>query len=140
MPAVRSKLAIAIPSVVIAVLVVMAAVMAWICLGSRTIAVDRDRVTVEGRMYSTVIPRASIDAGGVRVVDLDKTPDLRPTYRSNGLALPGLREGWFRLANGKRAFVMLTDTSHVVVIPTSDAWLLLSARNSDELAARLRAP
>lgn len=138
MPAARSKLAIVILGVVAAIGLVLASAFLWVMLGPRTVTVAPDRVRVSGALYSTELPRDAIDRDGVRVVDLNEVSEVSPRSKSNGLGLPGLQEGWFELANGKRAFVMLTDRSRVVVVPSSREWLLLSVPDADRLVDRLR--
>jgi hypothetical protein len=138
MPAARSKLAIVILGFVVLLGTVMAAGFLWVTLGSRTVTVERDRIKVEGALYSDELSRDAIDRAGVRVVDLDHAPELALSYRSNGLGLPGLKEGWFKMENGKRAFLMLTDTSRVVVVPSSKEWLLLSVPDGERLVEKLK--
>jgi hypothetical protein len=139
MTKVRMTLPIAILGPAVAAMIATAIGFSYMLIGHRTVAIDRDRVRVEGAMYSTEVSRAAIDGRGIRLVDLDRTPELAPTHRTNGFGLPGLQEGWFELANGKRAFALLTDTSHVVAIPTSSHWLLLSGTDGARIVARLTA-
>lgn len=137
MTEVRMTLPIAILGPVVAAMITTAMGFSYMLIGHRTVAIGLDRVRVEGAMYSTEVSRAAIAGRGVRLVDLDRTPELAPTHRTNGFGLPGLQEGWFELANGKRAFALLTDTSRVVAIPTSSHWLLLSASDGARIVARL---
>ncbi len=138
MPSARSTLAIVILGFVVLSGTVMATAFMWVTLGSRSVAVGPQRIEVSGALYSNELPLDAVDRAGVRVVDLDQAPELALSGKSNGLGLPGLKEGWFELANGKRAFVMLTDTSRVVVVPSSREWLLLSVPDADRLVDRLR--
>jgi hypothetical protein len=138
MPSARSTLAIVILGFVVLSGTVMATAFMWVTLGSRSVAVGPQRIEVSGALYSNELPLDAVDRAGVRVVDLDQAPELALSGKSNGLGLPGLKEGWFELANGKRAFVMLTDTSRVVVVPSSREWLLLSVADADRLVDRLR--
>jgi hypothetical protein len=56
-----------------------------------------------------------------------------------GTGLPGYRAGWFRLRNGEKALVSLTDTHHVVYVPTSRGFaLLLSPAEPDRVLAAVR--
>jgi hypothetical protein len=60
--------------------------------------------------------------------------------RTVGTALPGYRSGWFRLANGEKALVYVTDPSRVVYVPTTDGYsLLLSVAETDQFVDRLHA-
>ena len=138
------KIKLGIPAAIlgasIALLLTLGGAFAYVLMGSREIAVSATHLTLDGTLYSKQVDRASIDVSGVRVVDLDKATDLAISSKSNGFGLPGLREGYFDLANGKRAFVMLTDEARVVVVPTSDEWLLFSAADPESVVAQLANP
>jgi hypothetical protein len=54
--------------------------------------------------------------------------------------MPGYRSGWFRLANGEKALVYVTDTRRVVHVPTTAGYsLLLSVAEADQFVERLHA-
>jgi len=62
--------------------------------------------------------------------------------RTGGTAEPGYRDGYFRLRNGARALVYITDPSRVIAIPvrtaeSSDEWLLLSVERPESLLVEL---
>ena len=111
--------------------------------GSRnaSFAIDAHALTLRGDMYGRTVPRAVIKTAGVRVVDLDREPKLTPTRRTFGTALPGYRSGWFRLADGEKALLYVTDRSRVVYVPTTEGYsILLSPSDPEGLVARLREP
>jgi len=118
---------IAIFGSTILLLVGLAGAFSYVLMGSRTVVVTDTAVKADGTVYSTTISRSSIDTANVKIVDLEKTPEFQPDGKKDGFGLPGLKEGWYELKNGKKAFLMLTDWSKVVVVPTSDYWLLISA-------------
>jgi hypothetical protein len=90
-------------------------------------------------LYRSFVPAASLRGGAARVVDLREEGGLRPRSRRWGSGLPGYGGGWFRLANGERALVYLTDGSRVVYVPTTEGFsVLLSVTEPDALAAGLR--
>jgi hypothetical protein len=90
-------------------------------------------------IYRSFVPAASLRGGAARVVDLRTEGGLQPTSRRWGSGLPGYGGGWFRLANGERALVYLTDRSRVVYVPTTEGFaVLLSVTEPETLAARLR--
>jgi hypothetical protein len=63
-----------------------------------------------------------------------------PARRTVGTGLPGYRAGWFRLRNGEKALLYLTDTSRAVYIPTTAGYsVLLSPAQPDEFVSALRA-
>jgi hypothetical protein len=56
-----------------------------------------------------------------------------------GTGLPGYRAGWFRLNNGERSLVYVTDWARVVYVPTSEGYsVLLSTPDPSALAEALR--
>ena len=46
--------------------------------------------------------------------------------RTNGVGLPGFLLGWFRLDNGERALIAVTDRGRVVYVPYVEGLLLVS--------------
>ncbi len=96
-------------------------------------------LVLHGDLYGRAIPRAEIAGGEVRVVNLEHAHELRPVRRTRGTAVPGYRAGWFRLADGRKALLYVTDESRVVYVPTKTGYVvLLSAADPDGLAAALR--
>lgn len=67
--------------------------------------------------YARTVANGTIEWSGVRIVDLDAEPSLIAKYRTNGAALPGYRLGWFMLPGGQKAWLAVTETSRVVVVP-----------------------
>ena len=54
--------------------------------------------------------------------------------KNEWVGLPGYSEGWFRLVNGEKALLFVTDRSRVVYIPTKDGYsILLSTSKPEEL-------
>jgi hypothetical protein len=45
--------------------------------------------------------------------------------RTLGTGLPGYKAGWFRLGNGEKALVYLTDLERAVYVPTRAGYSLL---------------
>jgi hypothetical protein len=83
---------------------------------------------------------AGFDLAGARIVDLDREPAMRPTFKLAGTWLPGFRSGWFWLRDRRRAYVLLTTARRVLFLPRHDgsAWLL-GVERPDALLAALRA-
>ncbi len=80
---------------------------------------------IERTLYGRLIPWESILVGGVRWVNLNLEEGLRPAIKTNGVDLPGFKAGWFRLVDGQKALVFLTDYSHVVYVPTKEGYVVL---------------
>ena len=102
--------------------------------------VDDQVLRINAPIYGRSIPRKLIDAKGVRTITLASNPTLRPRIRTNGLSVPGYHIGRFRLADGSRAFVLLTSTSgEIVHVPLTDGTAaLVSVQDASGLVAALR--
>ena len=94
---------------------------------------------LRGDLYGRTIPLEKIVADRARAVDLRLEPSLRPRSRRAGTSLPGYSAGWFRLDNGEKALLYLTDRTRVVYIPVRDGYsLLLSPHDPAGMVADLR--
>jgi hypothetical protein len=94
---------------------------------------------LRGDVYGRGIPFASLRLGEARVLATGSEPAVRPQWRMVGTGLPGYRSGWFRMADGSRALLYLTDAPRVLHLPTADGYaLVLSAHDPDALLAALR--
>ncbi len=97
-------------------------------------------LALRGDLYGRgVIPASTIRGGAARILDLDQEPEYKPRWRTFGTGLPGYKAGWFRLRNGEKALLSLTDTHRAVYIPTREGYaLLLSPAQPDSFLASLR--
>jgi hypothetical protein len=94
---------------------------------------------LSGDFYGRTIPPAHLVGPEIRVVNLAHETGLRPVRRLNGTGLPGYRAGWFRLANGQKALLYVTDEAKVVYVPTTEGYgVLVSPLDPDGLAEQLR--
>jgi hypothetical protein len=72
-------------------------------------------------------------------VNFETEQGLRPKWRTLGTGLPGYQAGWFRLRDGQKALVYLTDRSRAVYVPTTEGYgLLLSPEYPDRFLAALK--
>ena len=109
--------------------------------GSRTATFELapDGLRLRGDLYGRKLPASKLRGGAARVVDLDRDQALRPRNRMMGTAIPGYRSGWFRLRNGEKALLYVTDPHEVVYVPTRAGYsLLLSVDRPTEFVERLR--
>ena len=109
--------------------------------GSRnsTFEIQPGGLKLSGDLYGRFIPRAELRVDAARRVDLVRDSTLRPTSRRLGTGLPGYQAGWFRLRNGDKALLYLTDRTRAVYVPTTAGYsLLLSPADPDAFLARLR--
>jgi PH (Pleckstrin Homology) domain-containing protein len=95
---------------------------------------------LRGDLYGRLVRASELRGGAARVIDLQQERRLRPTMRTIGTAVPGYRAGWFRLADGEKALLYVTDPRRVVYVPTRAGYaLLLSVDRPTEFVERLRA-
>ena len=90
-----------------------------------SVVVDETTLTLKAPFYGRSIDLSGIRFDEARVGNVDSSSDFRPTRRTNGLGLPGLGVGWFKLANGEKALVALSSRDRVVYIPTDEGYSLL---------------
>lgn len=133
-------------SLPVVILVGIAILIGWLMvktaqgMRSSTFAIGPDGLRIRGDVYGRLIPRSAILADQARAVDLGRDRDVAPTIRTRGTGLPGYSAGWFRLRNGQKALLYVTDRSRVAYIPTTEGYaVLLSTPDPDALIAALRA-
>jgi hypothetical protein len=94
---------------------------------------------LRGDFYGQTIPLAQLKPGETRLVSITDGP-YRPISRSNGIAVPGYRAGWFRLRNGRKALLYVTSSDRAVLVPTTrDYDVLLSVVDAERFVARVHA-
>jgi len=81
---------------------------------------------------------SDLDRAGASLVDLERREDLRPKWKLWGAALPGLSSGLFKLRNGEKSHLYLTDRRQVVFIPTVNGPILLSLENPRQFIEHLK--
>lgn len=102
--------------------------------------VSAEGLRLRGDMYGRLVPADQILGGSARRVDFTVTPQLRPGIRTVGTGLPGYRAGWFRLRNGEKALVYLTDFSRAVYVPTTAGYsVLVSPSDPDRFLTAIAA-
>lgn len=118
----------------------LAALLFW-AFGRTRLEFDGRTLCITATFYRQQVALADIAPGKARIVSLDEHPDLRPRWKTNGFALPGFSAGYFRLANGSKAFCLITDPARVLALTRNDgSMLLLSPERPQALLDRLRAP
>jgi len=128
----------------IPVIVILVGVMALLATSVRGAHASRfeiraDGLRLEGDLYGRLVPRPELRVDLARRVDLGREEQLRPKSRRIGPALPGYQAGWFRLRNGEKALLYLTDRTRAVYIPTTAGYsLLVSPADPDGFLSQLR--
>ncbi|HVP27796.1 MAG TPA: PH domain-containing protein [Myxococcota bacterium] len=120
----RAPIFLAVVALVLLVTLVLLVYLAYSSRHSR-VEVGPDSIRLVGDLWGRRVPLRSLDLAGARVLDLGSAGQLRPVGRRFGTGLPGYASGWFRLANGERALVYLTDWRHVAYVPTREGYSLL---------------
>lgn len=80
---------------------------------------------LRGDIYGRLVPASALRVGEARAVDLNVDKSLAPSMRTMGTAVGGYRAGWFRLHNGEKALLYITDKSRVVYVPTTSGYSVL---------------
>ena len=133
-------LSVGVLATVAAVVLVVGLGIGWSMGGNRMHAASGHVILHASRLYRLEKPLARIDWSKARVGDLAQMSDIRTTVRTNGIGLPSYSAGWFRLANGGKAMLMVTDASRVIVLPFVDGeTLIASVEDPDTALAQLRA-
>ncbi len=121
-------------AIISAVLIVLLALFAFIGFSSRNVKyeVSDSGLNIKGGLYGRFIPKEDIAGGEARIINLDSATELKASIRTNGIGLPGYAAGWFKLKNGEKALLFVTDKSSVVYIPTAqDYSVLLSVSDAE---------
>lgn len=101
--------------------------------------VSPEGLAIRGDLYGRKIPAGRLLMGEAKAVDLTADRDYALSWRTNGAGFPGYSSGWFRLGNGDKALVFVTDKRRVVYLPTREGYnLLLSVPDQEQFLAALR--
>lgn len=104
-----------------------------------TFEVSEDGLAIHGGMYGRTISAAALDVQHARATDLAADLAHAPSWRTNGVGMPGYSGGWFQLQDGERALAFITDRRHVAYIPTHQGYaVLLSVADPDALVRALQ--
>lgn len=94
---------------------------------------------LRGDLYGRLIPVEQLRGASAARIDFAAVPELTPMRRTMGTGLPGYRSGWFRLRNGERALLYLTDMGRTVYVPTTEGYsILLSPAEPEQFLSALR--
>ena len=123
----------------LAVLLVAFTYIAYSARHSR-VELDGEHLRLVGDFWGRAIPLRLLKVNHARIVNLEQAPEYYPKLRIWGTGLPGYASGWFRLRNGEKALIYLTNRQRVVYVPTSaDYSLLLSVTEPERFVEALTA-
>ncbi len=127
---------IVIIGIILAAVLIVLAYTAYSSRHSR-VEIARGRIKLVGDFWGRTIPLHRVEASGARIVALTSRSEFAPKRRTFGTALPGYASGWFRLRNGEKALVYLTQRREVVYVPTTDGYSLLLSVTEPERFVQL---
>lgn len=105
-----------------------------------TFNISEQGLNIAGNMYGKDLPAESLVPEGIVLLNLKNDLDFRPMFRTNGVSLPGYREGWFRLRNREKALCFLTRTSNVIYLPTTEGYsIIMSVADPTEFKNKAKA-
>jgi hypothetical protein len=129
--------------IICGLLAIVLLALAYTAYSSRNsrVEISSDRIKLVGDLWGREIPVGLLNVSAARVMDLNASSEYLPKRRTLGTGLPGYSSGWFRLQNGEKALVYLTQRRNVVYLPTSDGYsLLLSVEDPKGFIEKLQRP
>ena len=103
------------------------------------IEVNHDMLRVRRDLFGRRVATSTLDLSQARVVNLIESKPLQAKWRLFGTAVPGYLSGWFKLHDGRRALLFVTNQERVVCVPWRDGRLLLvSVVEPEQFLERLR--
>jgi hypothetical protein len=101
--------------------------MGWVAWSMRhaTFTVSNEGLRLQGDLYGRLIPLKSLKLDEAVVTNLNTDRDHQPKWRTMGTGLPGYAAGWFKLRNGTKALLYVTDRTHVARIPTTEGYTVM---------------
>ncbi|MBT1446528.1 PH domain-containing protein [Shewanella sp. JM162201] len=138
----RKPMTVTARSVATGIILAVTLLLGWIFIGalSAKVQLEPTKLVLDLPAYSREVPIASLQLDAARVIDAKASDAPKLGFRTNGVGMPGYNLGWFRLKDSDtRALVSVTGDAPLLVIPTSDNYILvLSTPDGDKLLAALR--
>jgi len=123
---------LAVVGIILIPLILLMGVITFSAKNTRVV-VDDEGLHIKGALYGRFIPKESIIREGSKILNLNVEREFRPVMRTFGIGFPGYSEGWFRLANGERALLFVTDRFNVIYVSTTEGYsVLLSTAHPEE--------
>lgn len=103
------------------------------------LSIDDDGLDIRTTLYHRHMAWADLDLAAARVIDIDQHPETKPLWKTNGVAVPGFRSGWFRSRRFRKLFVATAGGWRLLWLPTRLGYtLLLQPEHPGTLLERLR--
>jgi hypothetical protein len=87
--------------------------------------VNTSELKIRGGLYGRSIPLSDLVLDRARILNLQQDTEYGLSWRTNGIGLPGYKAGWFKLKNGEKALVFVTDPRRVAYVPTRRDFALM---------------
>lgn len=109
------------------VLIGVLVLMIWLAWSMQHVrfTVSNEGLRLQGDLYGRLIPLKSLKLDEAVVTNLNTDKDHQPKWRTMGTGLPGYSAGWFKLRNGAKALLYVTDRTRVARIPTTEGYLVM---------------
>ncbi len=127
-----------IVSLIIAILIlVIVLILAPILFFSIKVSTDKIRL---GAFLTPSITVKREDVTLIDVIELNEHPELKPVMRLLGMGLPGYKLGWFKLANGSKAYLALSrwGDKAVAIKLVDGTYVIIAPKNFKEFILRLK--
>jgi hypothetical protein len=104
-----------------------------------TFELSREHLRIRGNVFGRTIPINLLVIAKARLIDLDKEPDYKPSGGSCAASVPGYQTGLFKLRNGLRVVMFVTEREKVVYIPTKKNYaVMMSPKHPERMLEALR--
>ncbi len=109
------------------ILVGVLLLMIWLAWSMQHVrfTVSNDGLRLQGDLYGRTVPLKALKLDEAVVTNLNTDKEHQPKWRTMGTALPGYAAGWFKLRNGEKALLFVTDKTRVARIPTTEGYSLM---------------
>ena len=101
--------------------------MIWLAWSMQHVrfTVSNDGLRLQGDLYGRTVPLKALKLDEAVVTNLNTDKEHQPKWRTMGTALPGYAAGWFKLRNGEKALLFVTDKTRVARIPTTEGYTVM---------------
>lgn len=109
---------VSVTVLLIPILLIASFLYFWVGLTNSKLEVNDSALAFRTVFYSKTIDIDDIFLDKVRMLDGKDEKNI-PSFRTNGISFSGINWGWFKLKNGRRALVFVTDKEDSILIPTN---------------------
>lgn len=104
-----------------------------------SLGVAAGKFELKGVFYGRTLSGDELKVADAKLVNIKTEEDLKPVKRMNGLAISQFVYGWFKLKNGEKALIAVSDREHVVYLPTTKGYsVMVSPKDPGAFLAQLK--